>query len=167
MNIKLETERLFLREFTIDDAGLLYDMHLDPEISRYTGDPFPWDSIAHAQQILTDIIIPQYKLNIGRWAVYMKESGIFLGWCGIKLVDGEYDLGYRFIQKYWGHGFATESATAVLHYGTKLNLNPIIGRVSVNNSASINVLNKCGLTFEKRYSDKECGESVRFRYVYP
>jgi hypothetical protein len=51
---------------------------------------------------LTEFIIPQYENNIGRWAVYTKENDTFIGWCGLKKVDGEYDLGYRFIRKILG-----------------------------------------------------------------
>jgi RimJ/RimL family protein N-acetyltransferase len=78
-------------------------------------------------------------------------------------VDDEYDLGYRFIQKYWGRGYATEAAAAVLKYGVELGLENIMGRAAVANMASVNVLKKIGMTFEKYYVDEEAmGESVKF-----
>jgi RimJ/RimL family protein N-acetyltransferase len=45
MQIKLSTERLYMREFTHHDAQMLLDMHQDPAITKYTGDPIPWDNI--------------------------------------------------------------------------------------------------------------------------
>ena len=159
MKKKLETERLYLREFTLDDAEMIFQMHQDAVITKYTGDPIPWDNIELVQQILTDAILPQYKNNIGRWAVYLKSTNEFLGWCGLKDVDGEIDLGYRYIQKYWGKGYATEAAKAVLNYGIKLK--NIIGRADSRNTASIKVLEKIGLRFKEKYLEGEI-ESVKY-----
>lgn len=163
MKVLLETERLYFREFTIDDAEMLFEMHQDPEITRYVGDVVPWDSIELTRKILREFILPQYENKIGRWAVYVKENNVFIGWCGLKKVEDEYDLGYRFIQKYWGRGYATEAAEAVLTYGVNLGLENIMGRAAVANVASVNVLKKIGMTFEKYYVDEDAmGESVKY-----
>ncbi len=157
----LETERLYLRQFTLEDAALLYEMHQDPAITKYTGDPTPWDSLERVEQILKDTILPQYKNKIGRWAVHLKESDAFIGWCGLKDIGGEVDLGYRYIQQYWGNGFATEAAKAVLEYGINIGLKNIIGRAAVENAASVIVLKKIGLTFKEYYKEGEVA-SVKF-----
>src|SRR6476620_1626617 len=105
MNIILETPRLLLRTFTMDDAQLIYDLNLDPEVTRYTGDPLT--DIDHARQVLEQVILPQYALyNHGRWAVLVKPELEFIGWCGLKNRPerNEIDLGYRFMQKAWGKG---------------------------------------------------------------
>jgi RimJ/RimL family protein N-acetyltransferase len=163
MKILLETERLYFREFTMDDAEMLFEMHQDPEITRYVRDAVPWDTLELTQKILREFILPQYENKIGRWAVYVKENNVFIGWCGLKKVDDEYDLGYRFIQKYWGRGYATEAAAAVLTYGVELGLEHIMGRAAVANEASVNVLKKIGMTFEKYYVDEDAmGESVKY-----
>lgn len=163
----LETERLYLREFNIDDAEMLYDMHQDPAITKYTGDPMPWDSVEFVKSILNDTILPQYKNKIGRWAVHLKSDDTFLGWCGLKQVDGEIDLGYRFIQQHWGKGYASESAKAVLYYGVQRQLPSIIGRAAVANVASVRVLEKIGLTFKEFYVDEDMkDDSVKYVWVY-
>lgn len=147
----LETERLYLREFTLDDAQCLIDLNSDPEVTRYTGDG-PVKNLETSQKILTDIIFPQYKNKIGRWAVHLKSTDEFIGWCGLKYIaeENEIDLGYRFFKKHWGKGFATESAKAVLEYGTnKMNLKNIIGRAAKDNTGSINVLKKMGMVYLK------------------
>lgn len=153
MNYFLETERLKFRHFTIEDAELLHNMHQDLAITKYVNDPEPWSSIAQAEKVLREIIIPQYDLKIGRWAIHLKETNEFIGWCGLKKVGDEIDLGYRFIQKYWGKSFATEAAQAVLDYGVKLNLPNIIGRAATENIGSIKVLEKIGLTFKEFTND--------------
>ncbi|MES2655624.1 MAG: GNAT family N-acetyltransferase [Bacteroidota bacterium] len=165
MHIKLETERLYLREFTLDDAAMVFEMHQDPAITRYTGDPLPWDSIVHTEKILTEAILPQYQHNIGRWAVHLKATDEFIGWCGLKNTGEEIDLGYRYIQKYWGNRYALEAAKAVLDYGVKLQLPNIIGRASVANVASVKILAQIGLTFDAFYMDEDTmEESVRYIY---
>ena len=60
----------------------------------------------------------------------------------------EIDLGYRFMKKFWGQGYATEAAFACLHYGFDiLDLKQIIGRALPGNLASISVLEKCGMSY--------------------
>jgi RimJ/RimL family protein N-acetyltransferase len=162
MNIKLETPRLYLREFTLADVELLYTMHQDTAITRYTGDPLPWDSLAHTEKVLVEAILPQYKNGIGRWAVHIKETNEFIGWCGLKQVDEEIDLGYRYMQQFWGYGYATEAAQAVLHWGIQQQLKNIIGRADVENVASVNVLKKIGMKFLEYYTDERGCMSVKF-----
>lgn len=149
MTVIIETERLLLRCFTIEDAGLIYDLNLDPDVIRYTHDQI--NNLDHARQILEQTILPQYVLyNHGRWAVHLKPQLEFIGWCGLKYFPqrDEIDLGYRFKKQYWGKGYATEAAYACIKYGfEKLNIRRIIGRALPENTASLHVLEKCRMTF--------------------
>lgn len=154
MNIILETNRLLLRTFTIADADLILQLNLNPEVTRYTGDPMK--DIKHAKEVLEKVILPQYALyNHGRWAVIVKGApgqgyNEFIGWCGLKARPerNEIDLGYRFMKNAWGKGYATEAAFACLQYGFKeLGLKRIIGRAMPENIASIRVLEKCGMLY--------------------
>src|SRR6185503_1843196 len=88
MNVIIETSRLLLRAFTIDDAELIYELNNDREVTMYTGGFI--DSIEKAREVLEKSILPQYALyNYGRWAVHIK-SGLdpvaigFIGCCGLK-----------------------------------------------------------------------------------
>lgn len=149
MNVIIETKRLLLREFTTDDAHLIYDLNLDPEVTRYTHDPVK--DLNHATEILEQGILPQYALyNHGRWAVLLKPAHVFTGWCGLKFRPerNEIDLGYRFKKEFWGKGYATEAATACIRYGfEKLQLKRIVGRAEPANIASCKVLENCGMTY--------------------
>jgi ribosomal-protein-alanine N-acetyltransferase len=149
MNVIIATERLLLRTFTAADTKMIYELNLDPEVTKYTGDPI-WN-LDHAQQVLEKIILPQYFLyNHGRWAVHTKHDLAFIGWCGLKTRPelNETDLGYRFLKQAWGKGFATESAYASLKYGfEKLGIRRIVGRAMPGNLASIGVLEKCGMHY--------------------
>ena len=149
MNVVIETERLLLRTFTENDATLIYELNDDPDVTRYTHDPVK--DIDHAKEILEKTIIPQYALyNHGRWAVHLKPTLEFLGWCGLKYRAelNEVDLGYRFKKDFWGKGYATEAAYASIKYGfNKLNLHRIVGRSEIDNVGSLKVLENCGMTY--------------------
>lgn len=147
MKFCIETPRLFLREFLVEDAPLIYELNRDPAVTRFTLDPM--SSLQQAEEVLQTVIIPQYRDNgFGRWAVYRKDTQAFIGWCGLKRRPelDEIDLGYRFNQQSWGKGFATESAAAVLKAGfDDFNIERIVGRALPGNSASIRVLEKIGM----------------------
>jgi ribosomal-protein-alanine N-acetyltransferase len=148
---RLQTPRLYLREFTIADAQLLIDLNSNPNVTRYTGDG-PVKDLQEAQRILTDIIFPQYKNKMGRWAIHLKSNDEFIGWCGLKHIveDNEIDLGYRLFEKHWGNGYASEAAKATLEYGVNtLKLKNIIARAAKDNVASINVIKKLGMVYLK------------------
>ncbi|MBI1267734.1 MAG: GNAT family N-acetyltransferase [Cryomorphaceae bacterium] len=145
----LETERLILREFELDDDKDMFALNQDFEVIRYTGDG-PFESVAATRAFLENY--SDYKRNgFGRWVVIRKEDGKTLGWCGLKRHDdGMVDLGYRFFRDEWGKGYATESALGCLKYGFETLLLPqIIARVDPENKASINVIEKLGFTFWK------------------
>lgn len=149
MNIIIETERLILRTFNIEDAQLIFELNEDPVVTRYTGDPIK--DLPQAKLILEQIILPQYALyNHGRWAAHIKQNMQFIGWCGLKNRPElkEIDLGYRLKKNFWGNGYATEAAYSCLKYGfEKLNLDRIVGRAMSQNIASIRVLEKCGMQY--------------------
>lgn len=149
MQIIFETPSLILRQFTEADAPLILSLNSDPEIVKYVHEP-TLKTVEQAEKILQDIILPQYKNNLGRWAIHTKSDMNFIGWCGLKYRPelDEIDLGYRLIQKVWGKGFATEAAQHSLEHGfTKLNLKLITGRANIENIASIKVLEKIGMNF--------------------
>jgi len=143
----IETKRLILRELNVSDSIHFYRLNADPEVLRYTGD-LPFSSVTEAESFLKSY--QEYEINgFGRWAVISKASDSFLGWCGLKLnEEGQIDLGFRFFQKEWGKGYATEAAFASLNHGfNDLHVSEIIGRISSENKASIRVLEKLGMRF--------------------
>lgn len=152
MNEILQTNRLILRELSVEDSKSFYELNLNPNVVRYTGDK-EFNNIKEAMSFLENY--NDYKINgFGRWAVIDKVSKDFLGWCGLKYdkEKDETDIGFRFFEHYWNKGYATESAKACLEYGFEaLNLEVIIGRVRAENAASIKVLEKLGLTYKKDF----------------
>ena len=148
----LETNRLIIRELNVDDSKNCYELNLNPNVIKYTGDK-AFQNVTEAQLFLKNY--NDYKKNgFGRWAVINKTNKEFLGWCGLKYSKtlNETDIGFRFFEKNWNKGYATESAKACLKYGFEnLKLETIVGRVMEKNLASIKVLKKIGLHFEREF----------------
>ena len=86
------------------------------------------------------------------WAVDTKESGTFVGQCGLWLAEGtgpEVELAYHFTTTSWNHGYATEAARAVLaHAFGPVRLERVIAFVAPENIASCRVAEKAGMRFE-------------------
>lgn len=147
----IQSNRLIFREFTANDAPLMYELNSDPEVVKYVHEK-PTTSLELALSAITNNILPQYATyGYGRWAVFLKASDTFIGWCGLKYRPErkEIDLGYRFMRQYWGRGYATESAKAVLEYGFRtLHLPKITAMAHIENLASLRVIEKCGLQFQ-------------------
>ncbi|OCK50186.1 acetyltransferase [Chryseobacterium sp. CBo1] len=152
MKTILETNRLLLREFDISDAENFYKLNSNLNVIKYTGNS-AFKDINEAREFLENY--SDYQRNgYGRWAVINKSTNQFLGWCGLKYDEDldETDIGFRFFEHFWNQGFGTESAKACLDYGfNELHLKTIVGRAMKENMASIKVLEKIGLKFEKAF----------------
>lgn len=150
----IETERLILRELIPADVDGLFELDSDPEVHQYLGNN-PISTREEATNAIA-LIRQQYVDNgIGRWAVIDKQTNEFMGWSGLKFVTDEYnghtryyDLGYRLIKKYWGKGFATETAKAWLQYAFEtLKTDAVYAMAEYGNDGSQNILRKAGLQF--------------------
>jgi RimJ/RimL family protein N-acetyltransferase len=150
---ELETERLWMRRFTLDDAEDFLRLNSDPEVVRYVGRE-PLTSIEQAREMLQSAPLRDYRLyGFGRLACIEKQSGKLIGFAGLKFVEeiDEVDIGYRFLPQYWGCGLATESSIAVIDYGRNaLDLKRIVGIVDPENRGSVKVLQKLGLKYERK-----------------
>lgn len=151
MKVLIETERLFLREITLDDKEALFKLYSDPTVQKYTGEPV-MESIEEMQKAIETRIIDYKKYGFGRWATILKSEQQFVGWAGLAYLPefDEIDLGYRFLPEYWGLGIATEASRAILTYGFDvLKLNKIIAIAMKENKASTRVMEKVGMEFDK------------------
>lgn len=146
----VETSRLILRELHPNDAQAFYDLNANPNVIRYTGNT-AFRDVEEAREFLENYSDYQ-EHGYGRWAVLLKDSGRFIGWCGLKfdVNTQQTDIGFRFFEEEWGKGYATESAQACLQVGFhRFLLHCIIGRAMKANIASIRVLEKLNLAYEQ------------------
>jgi len=154
-----ETDRLIIREFNLIDAAAVLHFNAPEEVNRYTGDAGECESLQDAEAIIRDIWLAEYdKFGFGRWAVVLKETDRVIGFCGFKNDShiGAIDIGYRFHPEHWGKGYATESNMACIDYAKHaMDLDRVLGDVVAENQASINVLLKLGMTFDKQYREDQ------------
>ncbi len=152
--MKIETKRLILRKLEEADAPSIFLMDSDPEVMKYIGVPVSTD-ISESKQAIK-MIQKQYEENgVGRLAVIEKESGLMIGWSGLKLLTKEtngyqnvLELGYRFLPESWGKGYAVEAGIASLEYGfNELNADAIYAYAHSGHDVSNHILRKLG--FEK------------------
>jgi RimJ/RimL family protein N-acetyltransferase len=149
VNIILETERLILREWTLDDAREMFEICRDAEVMRYIGTGKPYKTLEEAEKFLHWATEYQKENGFCRWAAIEKSSGKIVGSCGFAYPHDtpEIELGYLFDRAVWGKGFATEAARACLSYGfEKLEFREIIAITDLENTASQRVLEKIGFT---------------------
>lgn len=153
MKTSIETERLLLRELLASDDAGMFELDSDPLVHRYLGNA-PLTDISQSREIIKAVQHQYVENGIGRWAVILKETDEFLGWCGLKLeknVNGHeqyYDLGYRFIRKHWGKGYGYESAKAFVDFGfNELNIDTICAAFEHGNAGSQRIMEKCGMHF--------------------
>ncbi len=158
----LETQRLVLQPLTVDDVDNLLGIFSDSEAMRYypatknrqeTEAWIQWNLDSYSQQ------------GYGLWAAIFKDSGQFVGQCGLVLqrnVEGqdEVEIGYSFLRKYWNRGFATEAASASRDYGfEQFGLKRIVSLIHPQNRASRRVAEKVGMSYEKeidRWNKRIC-----------
>lgn len=154
MNAIIETDRLYLREIFPEDVHSMFEMDNDPDVHRFLGRS-PIERIEQAAAEIESIRQQYIDNGVARIAIIEKASNEFVGWGGLKLIkeptngfQDYHDLGYRFIKRYWGKGYATESARAVINYAfNELNLSVIYAIADLDHSASRNVLEKSGFVF--------------------
>ena len=146
----IETDRLILRQFLLDDYKAVYTFSSNKEVQKYTGDAllaYPEE----AKNIIKHVWYKDYeKHGYGRWAVIYKPDNNLIGFAGLKYLPefNETDIGFRFLPEYWGKGLATEASEEIITYGfNKLHLNRIIGIALPENIGSCKVLTKIGMSF--------------------
>jgi RimJ/RimL family protein N-acetyltransferase len=148
----LETERLILREFTIQDAVFILRLLNTPGWLQFIGDRGV-KTLAEAQSYLLNGPIKSYRANgFGLALVAVKETGMVIGMCGLIKREGleDVDIGFALLSEYERKGYAYEAAFATLnHAKTDLGINRIVAIVVPENTSSINLLKKLGMQFEK------------------
>jgi RimJ/RimL family protein N-acetyltransferase len=158
----LQTERVTLRPFSVDDADLLIELDSDPAVMRYLSGGEPT-----APELVRDRDLPSILAGYDRWAgdfglfaAYEKAGGAFVGWfCLRPEREGpldEAELGYRLRQAAWGSGYATEVSSALLSKAfTDLDVRVVWGATMALNRASQHVMEKVGMTVAQTLATPE------------
>jgi [ribosomal protein S5]-alanine N-acetyltransferase len=159
MNLVLQTDRLFLRHYTEADAQFLFDMESEPDVLRYIGRKPLADLDAYREKIRATFL-PYYDKpgGFGPWAIIEKASEEYVGHCSMRsgtdsniatemgFGSDDCEMGYGLRKPSWGKGYATEIVQALVRraFG-ELGANVVVACVTIDNVASVRVLEKAGL----------------------
>lgn len=149
--VVLETARLTLRKFTLDDVAALEAVIGDPIAMRWYPAAFNHEGV----KVWIERNIHRYESDgYGLWAMVLKSSGEVIGDCGcvVQEVDGEkaIEIGYHVRRNLWGNGYATEAAKACMDYAFhRLSASRVISMIRPENTNSRRVAEKNGLRCEK------------------
>lgn len=154
MTFGIETQRLQLRELTLADAPLMLAIWNDPAFVRFVGDR-GIRTLAEAQEAMTAGALKLYKdFGYGPYGVELKGEGTPIGICGLFRREGldEPDIGFAILPDYCGKGYAHEASQAVLeHARDELGIPHLTAIVSPENAASVGLIRKLGLRFERMH----------------
>lgn len=159
--MKIETERLLLRDFVKDDWKRVLEYQTDPLYLRY----YEWTEYDRTPESVQEFVgwfldnqkeEPRLKFQL---AVTLKENGVLIGNCGVRLETSdsvEADIGYELDPKHWNHGYATEATYAILDLGfSHFSVHRIWANCVTDNVGSAHVLEKLGMKLEGRLREKE------------
>ena len=149
----LRTERLLLRPLTEGDVDALYAFWNDPAVRRYL-----WEdksiSAAQVREVVADSERNFAGLGAGYFAVEaLSAPGELIGFCGYRRFEGseQPELLYGLLPEFWGKGFVTEAARAVLRHGFEgCHMHRVIASTDTPNQRAVNVMQRLGMCFEER-----------------
>ena len=147
-DVVAETERLRLRRLTAEDAGFVLELLNEPAFVRFIGDR-EVRTLEEARAYTVDVFAASYHLlGFGLYCVEVKSTGESAGLCGLVKREAlrDVDVGFAFLERFWGLGYASEAAAAVLeHARHELRLTRVVGVTAPDNDSSMAVLRKIGL----------------------
>ena len=142
----LETDRLILREYVEEDFDALFEILSDTETMQHYPAPFDED---RTRNWINWNLDNYKKYGFGLWAVVLKETGEFIGDCGITIqdIDGEMlpEIGYHINKKYWRKGFAKEALQLLTDYAfSVLHLRHLVADLTEDNIDSQRLFQSVG-----------------------
>jgi len=171
MQAHLETERLWLCAWELDDVDAAQPLFTDPEIMRYIS-----GGAARSDEQIRESIVRQqnYLRERGHcfWKLLLKPGGRLIGDCGLQPLDldgaSEIEIGWRLAKDQWGRGLATEAAHVALRHAVKYaHLERVIAIAMPENHVSLRIMEKLGMAFERMSSKDGFEIAVYARHFAP
>ncbi len=159
MTYTLESKRLSFRPIETNDLDHIYSLDSDPEVRSF----FP-SGILTKEQVLEKIHKNKTLFETHGFGdfILVSKTNEFVGRAGFGITsDNQVEIGYLFLKKFWGLGYATEATSALLKWGFEnLPNNRFIAFAPLNHTGSHSVMIKCGMKYFK--TDNYQGVSCKF-----
>jgi ribosomal-protein-alanine N-acetyltransferase len=148
---RLATERLVLRPLAAADAGEVFSIFSDPEVTRYWSSP-PWTEMERADQYIASAAQAIASGEMLRLGLEVAATGQLIGQAALHHFDEQNrrcEVGYALARAHWGKGYVAEALAAMLGHGfAQLDLNRVEADVDPRNPASAKVLMRLGFRHE-------------------
>lgn len=150
----IKTERLLLRSWKSDDILPFYEMGQDSRVMEYFPSLWTMDMV---KDFISRMTIQLVNNDYTLWAVEECLSQQFIGFVGLNKTSWEIpftpniEIGWRLAFPFWGKGYASEAAKAVLNYAfNELNLSEIVSFTAVDNWRSRMVMERIGMSYDSK-----------------
>ena len=154
--MNLETPRLLLSPWHLEDLPSFHALASDPEVVRYISDGVPWP-LDRCREFVERQMRHFSNLQFCLWKLNLKETGEFAGFCGIQpLHDSqEIEIGWWLARKFWRKGLAIEAAREALHDAfERVGLRRVVSIALRENLRSTRIMEKLGMTFDRETTHK-------------
>jgi ribosomal-protein-alanine N-acetyltransferase len=149
----LETPRMIVRRWVPDDWKRFRTLFTDPRVMQYIGDGRPWSDARIRRWVEESIEIEMIRGWV-LWPLVHREDSEVIGFCGFwHGFPPDVEMGWRLLPEYWGQGLMTEVAQALIDYGFETyKFERLIAVAQPANRASIRVMEKIGMMFEREFT---------------
>ena len=150
-----ETQRLLIRKLNFDDLESFHQLESNPKILKYaTGEV---KMLEENKKELLDLISRYNKHLNDFWiyAVERKKDALFIGTLALVKDGIDDEIGYRFLEKYWNNGYATEICKATILYCKKNGIKKLVAYVVDENLASAKILEKLDFKVVKKFISED------------
>ena len=155
-----QTPRLIIRNLHINDAIPFHEMEGNANVMRYVSGKVTTFEEDKSELIKLTNYYQKSDNGFWVWAIERKSDNVFVGTSAIIVDDkNEGEIGCRFLEKYWGNGFGSEVAEALIQYGlNEMKLKAMYAYVDILNVASVKILEKTSLEFirEEWNEEEQC-----------
>ncbi|MEJ2766289.1 GNAT family N-acetyltransferase [Photobacterium sp. MCCC 1A19761] len=153
--LELNTPQLHMRQIQPMDWSLFAELHQEPSVMKYVGDPLP---LAELEMKFTSRL-PPWQAGASHWlclVVIEKDTQRAVGITGFlpdETVAGQAEVGFMLLPGHQGKGYGTALLSAVVGYARQIGMTALTATVTEGNDASCRVLEKCGFAFVERIPD--------------
>ncbi len=152
----LETDRLRLRMFSLEDAPAFFTYASDEQVTHYITWP-THRSLGQSTEFIRGVLDWYEAQEVAYWAIIHKAENKLIGSCGLfdwQIRHQRAELAFVLARPYWGQGYTAEAVAAVIRLGFEtMNLNRVEAKCVVENTGSARVMEKAGLTYEGTLRD--------------
>ena len=150
----IEIPRLRLRNWKQDDAIAFQQICSDPDVMEFLGEPM---TLAETETVISRMQAMQTQLGYCFWAMEHRETGALMGFCAVKpgaigtSIGEQLEIGWRMARAYWGAGYATEAAQAVIDWvWANLDVDSIWAITAPGNQRSQALMRRLGMTRHRK-----------------